>query len=305
MLPAPAIVRQLGSITGYLPEAGAREVFADPDRSSATMFAPLGVLDGDDGSWRLTGRWPFVSNCVHAEWIGVVARLRRGRAVDPVPRLVFVRADDVAIEDTWDVVGLRGTGSHHVSADRLVVDPTHSCEFIGMSWPDGPMWRLPVFSVILPLLAAVPLGIARGALDEIARQTRDGRAGVRRGDLAGDPLAMADFARADSQLLAARVALLALVREAHDRAAAGDEPDRQLLARIYLANLHATDTAAEVASVAHRLGGGAAAYLDSPLLRALNDVEAARQHFQFAHEHRIVLGQIVAGCDVTYPPYVT
>ena len=44
---------------------------------------------------------------------------------------------------------------------------------------------------------------------------------------------------------------------------------RQLLARIHLATLHATDTAVEVTSVAHRLGGGAAAYADSPLLRAL------------------------------------
>jgi len=159
------------------------------------------------------------------------------------------------------------------------------------------------FSVILPLLAAVPLGIARGALDEIARPTREGRHGVRRGDLAGDPLTMADYACADARLVAARAPLLALVREAHDGAAAGDDLDRQLLARIYLANLHATETAVDVTSVAHRLGGGAAAYGDGPLLRALNDVEAARQHFQFAHEHRNTLGRIVAGD--TYPPYMT
>jgi alkylation response protein AidB-like acyl-CoA dehydrogenase len=78
----------------------------------------------------------------------------------------------------------------------------------------------------------------------------------------------------------------------------------KLLARIYLANLHGTETAVDVTSVAHRLGGGTAAYADSPLLRTLNDVEAARQHYQFAHEHRIRLGQILGGCDVTYPPYI-
>ena len=26
---------------------------------------------------------------------------------------------------------------------------------------------------------------------------------------------------------------------------------------------------------------------------------------EFAHEHRITLGRIVAGCDDTYPPYIT
>ena len=74
---------------------------------------------------------------------------------------------------------------------------------------------MPVFSVILPLLAAVPLGIARGALDEVARQAREGRAGVRRGDLAGDPLAMADYAgRRRPPRVAAWAALVELVREA-------------------------------------------------------------------------------------------
>jgi hypothetical protein len=78
-----------------------------------------------------------------------------------------------------------------------------------------------------------------------------------------------------------------------------------LLARIYLSHIHAAETAVEVTSVAHRLGGGAAAYAGNPLLRALCDVEAARQHYQFAHEHRIEHAKVLAGLDVTYPPYIT
>ena len=289
---------------GYLPEAGAREVFADPDRGSATMFAPLGTLEDDGGSLRLDGRWPFVSNCLHAEWIGLGAKLRRGSDLDPVPRLVFVRADEVRIEHTWEVSGLRGTGSHHVSAAAVEVDPAHHCIFVGAPWPDGPLWRLPVFSALLPMLAAVPLGIARGALDELARQAREGRAGVRRGDLAGDPLAMRDYAAAATRLDAARALLLELVRQAHQRVSAGEVLDRHLLARLFLANLHAMDVAVEVTATAHRLGGGHAVYADSPLLHALNDVQAARQHYQFADEHRIALGRVLSGTEETYPPYI-
>ena len=66
----------------------------------------------------------------------------------------------MTIEDTWDVVGMRGTGSHHVTVDHLEVDPEHCCVFVGEAWPDAPLWRMPVFSIILPMLAAVPLGIA-------------------------------------------------------------------------------------------------------------------------------------------------
>ena len=67
---------------GYISEIGAREVFADPDITSATMFAPLGTLVDDGGRMLLTGRWPFVSNSLHAEWIGLVAKLRRGNDVE-------------------------------------------------------------------------------------------------------------------------------------------------------------------------------------------------------------------------------
>jgi hypothetical protein len=57
----------------------------------------------------------------------------------------------------------------------VVVDADHTCTFLDRPWPDGSLWRMPLFSVILPMLAAVPLGIARGALDEIIRQAREGR----------------------------------------------------------------------------------------------------------------------------------
>jgi hypothetical protein len=53
------------------------------------------------------------------------------------------------------------------------------------------------------------------------------------------------------------------------------------------------------------LGGGAAAYTGSPLLRALCDVEAARQHLLFAHRHRGELAKALVGLDVRYPPFIT
>jgi len=251
-------------------------------------------------------RWPFVSNCQHVEWIGLCARVvRRNGDVEPAPRLVFIRADEVTIEDTWDTAGLQGTGSHHVRVSGVRVPPERGCEFIGVPWAQGPIWRMPVFSAILPPLAACPLGIARGALDELARQVRQGRQGVRRGDLANDPLAMHDIAEAELRLESARAAAHHLGREAHDRVARGERLEPGLLARVYLADIHAAETAVEVTAVAHRLGGGAAAYSDSPLLRGLVDVQTAHQHWQFAHDHRVHLGRVLTGVADTYPPYIT
>ena len=158
--------------------------------------------------------------------------------------------------------------------------------------------------MLLPALVSVPLGIARHAVDEIARQVREGRT-ARRGQLADDPNALGDLAMADARLCAARATVREAVATAERWAgAAGSPVPRPVQARTIVAYLHACDTSVEVTGVAHRLGGGAAAYTGSPLLRALADVEAARQHLMFSHHHLVALAPILAGVDAPAPPLV-
>lgn len=287
---------------GYIAPAGARTVFTDPDRPSATMIAPAGRIVAGDGRAVLTGRWPFASNCLHSAWVGLGA-LVDGQDPATPPTIVCIPVSELRIEDTWDSVGLRGTGSHHVVADGVVVDPELCCTFADTPWASGTLWRLPPHAVFFPILATLPLGMARGALDEITRQVRDGRE-ARRGDLADDPLSLGAYAAADSSLRAARALLRGLLGEAEDLTEAHEPVDRMLQARISLAAMHACDVAVDVTTTAHQLGGAAASYRSSSLLRALGDVQAARQHLMFAPKHRVELAKALAGRDVAYPPFV-
>src|SRR6266545_6497802 len=133
---------------GYLPPDGAAEVFADPDRSNASMFAPLAeVTDAPDGTLRLTGRWPFTSNCEQAAWIGLGARFPG----EPVPRLVFAPRSEVTIHPTWDVAGLRATASNDTAVTDLEVHRRRTCSFADRPWPEGPLWRLPLFVALAPV----------------------------------------------------------------------------------------------------------------------------------------------------------
>jgi alkylation response protein AidB-like acyl-CoA dehydrogenase len=290
---------------GYMSEAGAREVFADPDQGSATMLALAGRITRRGATTVLDGRWPFTSNCLHSTWIGLGALVEPDAGADgtePVPTTVFVRAGDLEIEDTWDSQGLRGTGSHHVTAHGVPVELGRAAPAGGPSWADGTLWRLPIHTVLLPALTSVPLGIARGAVDEVVRLAQEGR-DARRGQIADDPIGLADLGMADTRLRAARAALREAVAVAHEAAVRGEPVPPPLQARIYLACHHATETSVEVTGVAHRLGGGAAAYAGSPLLRALADVEAARQHLLFSHQHRPALTQALLGMPVVQPPF--
>jgi alkylation response protein AidB-like acyl-CoA dehydrogenase len=185
----------------------------------------------------------------------------------------------------------------------VAIDIDQCSVLSGPSWPEGLLWRLPPYTVMLPALTSVVLGIARGALDEIARQAREGRAG-RRGQLTDDPMSMADYGVADTRLRSARVRLWVSVEEARQLAAHHLPVPRTLQAQIALACLYATETSVQTTAVAHRLGLGAAAYTGNRLLRALRDVEAARRHYLFCRQHLAELAKISMGLDSAYSPFV-
>ncbi len=285
---------------GYLDREAASEVFADPDRSNAGMFAPVATVSpAGDGTYRLTGRWPYTSNCEQAAWFGLAATFPG----EPAPRLVFAPRDAVTIHPTWNVVGLRATASNDTSLTDFVVDRRYTCAFVDRPWAEGPLWRLPVFVALAPPLAAVALGIARGALEEINRQALAGRAQMR-GVLLDDAVGMSELATAEVVLRGTRAGLLDLVDECWSRAEAGEPIDRSLQARTFLAAQVCVDVAVDVAATCHRLGGSAAAFRTSPLLRAVRDLTTARQHAMFNRGVRSRLGRIISGTDEAVPPFV-
>ena len=130
----------------------------------------LRTLDPAADGHRLSGRWPFTSNCLHSDWLGLGA-VQAG-ADDPRPRVAFVPRADVTIEDTWDSTGLRGTGSHDVVVEGAVVDDAHWCILNGPTWPDGRLWRMPIAWRRRDRPA---VGHARPAVQEITEPDRDGR----------------------------------------------------------------------------------------------------------------------------------
>ena len=300
-----AISTGSGIFAGYIAQDAARAMYADPDVGGAGMFAALGTVRTVDGKTTLTGRWPFASNCLHSRWIGLGAFVENEAGdVEPIPRLVVLPYEDVTIEDTWHGGGLRATGSHHVRVDGADIDLARSCTFGDTSWPDGPLWRMPLFTVLGPVLTAAPLGIARSAVDTVMERVPAGVAGMR-GSLADDAVGLADLGVADAALRAARAGMLEALDEAWQTATAGQRASRPLQARVMLSVHHALDVAVETTSVAHRLSGGAAAYAGHSVLTALRDVETARQHIIYSRQNRPALARIASGIDEMALPFVT
>jgi alkylation response protein AidB-like acyl-CoA dehydrogenase len=91
------------------------EVFADPDALFCGVGEPTGSgVSGSDGV-HVTGRWATVSGCEDATWACL------GTMINGVFSLVLIPMADLVIDRSWDVAGMRGTGSHSVVAEDVLV----------------------------------------------------------------------------------------------------------------------------------------------------------------------------------------
>lgn len=289
---------------GYLDRDVAAKVWGDPDQANGGIFQPSGEVRPSGDGHAISGRWPFASNSLHSKWLVAGAFwFADGDAPEMIPRLVFVPVEDFEVEMTWDAPGLCGTGSHHVSAKDVGVTRDHSLSFLDLAWAEGPLWRMPLFGILGPVLGCTPLGMARGALDEVTRIISE-QVSATRGSLADDPVGLADFARADAALRAARAGLFDACGRAWDHAERGEKVPKVVQAQVLMALNYGCEVAVEVTSTAHRLGGGAASYAGSSLGRRLRDVQTARQHIMFGFGHRPIFAKTLAGEDTFAPPFI-
>jgi alkylation response protein AidB-like acyl-CoA dehydrogenase len=164
-----AIGGEYGVFGGYLPAHAAREIYGgDPHVRTAGAFRPFGNAVVVDGGYRVTGRWPLGSGCQHSAWIVGGCRIFDGdrpRAMPdgtPITRILFFPAAG-EIVDTWDSIGLRGTGSHDYAVANVFVPAARSLSFREPPTEPGPLYAMPTIALFGAVLAAVPLGIARHA----------------------------------------------------------------------------------------------------------------------------------------------
>jgi indole-3-acetate monooxygenase len=279
-----------------LPRVTFDALFADrPDAIFAGAFNPSGSIAPVAGGYRVEGRWAFASGCEHADWLYGNC-IEMTDAGTPSLRGALFTPDDVTIEDTWYVSGLRGTGSHHFHVDACVLPAERTFLPLGDNpCIDDPIVRIPTVSLIAMAVASVATGIAQGALDDIVELAAAKTPLLAPTPLAANPLFQHDLATADTELAAVRSLLWELAEEAWATALAGQPFTMQQRARMRAAAVLTTARSAAVVETAYRSGGGTALYADCPLQRRLRDIEAVTQHFVVRPDTLITAGAILAG----------
>jgi alkylation response protein AidB-like acyl-CoA dehydrogenase len=294
-----------GVTSAYLPDDAAREIYgSDPETVTGGAFAPLGKATVVAGGFRLTGRWPFASGCEHCAWLmggsivldGGKPRLLPGGTPDN--RLMLLPAAEVRILDTWDVSGLRGTGSHDIAIEDRFVPAARSVSLItDRPRAPGPLYAFPVFGLLALGIASVALGIARRAVDELIGLAGGKTPQGSRRVLAERPVIQTQVAEAEATLGGARAFLCETVNAAWERAQAAGKIDVRQRGRLRLAATQATLASARAVDLMYTAGGGTAVYASSPLQRCFRDVHVATQHTLIAPATLELAGRILLGLE--------
>jgi alkylation response protein AidB-like acyl-CoA dehydrogenase len=289
-----AIGSTSGVMAGYLPEDAAREIYGPQTAITGGVFAPAGRATRVEGGYRVTGRWRFASGCDYCGWL-MGGCLVEGE--DPVPRLMLAPAGEVEIHDTWDAMGLRGTGSHDIEMRDLFVPAGRSASLVGdRPTATGPLYAFPVFGLLALAIGAVSLGIARGALDDIVGLASARTPTGSRRTMAERAPVQAEVGVNEARLRAARAFLLQAIDEAWEPAAATGEVPVAQRASLRLAATHAAATGAAVTGAAYLMGGGASVYeSDGPLPRRFRDANTVTQHMLVGPATNELIGRLLLG----------
>jgi alkylation response protein AidB-like acyl-CoA dehydrogenase len=286
-----------------LPRTTFDAIYADgPDVIGAGALAPKGQAVRVDGGYCISGQWSFASGCQHADWLiaqAVIVDQGRPRMLPigvPDMRVAVFPANQVEIVDTWRVVGMNGTGSHDFRVRDAYCPEERTFSLTGPPCVANAGFTIPLLGQLSLNLAAVAVGIGRGALDDIAELAGGGKRRVFASNRLAESAVFQDkLGEADATVRAARALLHADAEAAWAKASRGEEFSPLERLRIRATAAYVVRLMSQVVDVAYTAGGGSAIYDASPLQRRLRDIHALTQHIGVSGEAFEYVGALLAG----------
>ncbi len=258
----------------------------DTEVRIGSSYAPMGAGVVTEDGYLVNGAWNWSSGCDHADWTFVGGPvIKDGKPVDfgsfLIPR------SEYRIDDVWNVVGLRGTGSNTLVVKDVFV-PRHrflsyktmnELKSPGLEQNTDPLYKMP-WGTIHPTTISSPIvGMAYGALEaHIEHQGKRIRAAYAGEKAKDDPFAKVRIAEAASDIDAAWRQLAGNVADEYACLVAGNEIPFDLRARARRDQVRATGRAIASIDRLFESSGATALANGTPLQRFWRDAHAGRVH---------------------------
>lgn len=259
-----------------------------------------------DGSVKVWGQTTFISGCHNASYCFMGAPLMKGDEPDldengnPVFKLWLLPRDQFEIQRTWDVAGLRGSGSDDVKADGAVVPE----RFIGIDlWSLPAQYPNPVYRMPTPLRlaynkAAIALGVAKGTIETFSDIAQNKIPMLSSSSLANRGIAQYRMGLAESMYRSSRAWLMEAMTAVEDELMDNEQlPGAKATQDARLACTHAANECMKAVDLLHNTAGTTGMRMYSPLERKLRDAHGCATHRWVAHPLYEDLGKIKLGIE--------
>lgn len=268
-----------------------QEIFGeDPDTWTASPYAPFGRATPVDGGFLLSGEWPYSTGTDYCQWVilgGIVTDPNGERPPGPpdIRHFVLPRGDYEIVDDSWNVMGLKGTGSKNVRmADTFVPDyrVSEASKVVRGVYakerrPGVPLYRMR-FGIMFPAaIAAGTLGIAEGTL-RAQRKYIESRVSVSGSVAKTDSTYLKALAVAEADLDASKCHFKNMIAELYDHVSAGNSITAEQGLAFRRNQVRATDRVFESITPLARLAGSAGIQERNELERWWRDLQTAITH---------------------------
>jgi alkylation response protein AidB-like acyl-CoA dehydrogenase len=227
----------------------------------------------EDGSWRITGRKSFTTGSPILSFFIVSCSIEDTTNLTPLGAdrgsfLIPRTAEGLQVKETWNSLGMRGSGSNDLILEDVSVDAD---AFVDAQVPTNPAVQARQAAWTFPT-TAVYLGIATAARNEALAFARKRKPSSLDKPIASVPHIQDKAARMELALLQSRAVFYGIAAQF------SEDPDSipasQFAAAKYLVSNHAID----IVDIAMRLMGAASLSMTMPMQRYYRDVRAGLQH---------------------------
>ena len=257
-------------------EEAQREVYEnDPNTLISSSYNPVGArAEMCEGGFMLHGRWGWSSGSGHCTWA-----LLGGVIPGDGYRTFLVPRSQYEIEDTWNVMGLQGTGSNDVVISEPIFVPEHRTHkqmdgFNCVNDQENPMYDLSWAQTFVRVVNSAAIGALKKAV-KVFVESKQGNSTTDMTKFAGDVETQERLAK----VLNTIAELEAVMYHNFDKMEAADwKPslEDRIMYR-YQASI-VIDKAIEAIDTLFEVAGGRSVFNGHPLQQLWHDIHIARCH---------------------------
>jgi indole-3-acetate monooxygenase len=257
----------------------------------------------EPGGWRVTGTWLFASGSRHASWLGGHCPTFEPDGTQhhehdgtPVERTMLFPRSAARIDDVWQVIGLRGTGSDTYSVEDMFVADEYSVtrDKEKERHEPGLLYRFTTMNIYASGFGAVGLGVARGMLDTFLALASDKTPHSAKA-MRESGVVQSLIGRSDARLKAARALLVQTLAETQDAVAARGWMTLDEKVAIRQAATFAITESRDVVNALWHEAGATAIFDAQPFERRFRDMNTVSQQLQGRASHFETVGQHLLG----------